>query len=62
MARKRNIELKLSKLCAARNLAANRRREAISTDVRTRDALSWEPCGSGDEIELVPKQPRFIEA
>ena len=52
----------ISILCAAKNLAANRRREAISTDVRIRDAISSNPCGSGDEIELVPKQPHFIEA
>ena len=37
-------------------------REAISTDLRIRDAISSNPCGSGDEIELVPKQPHFIEA
>ena len=49
-------------MCAAKNLAANRRREAISTDVRIHDAISSNPCGSGDEIELVPKQPHFIEA
>ena len=24
----------------------------IKTDVRMRDAISWDPCGSGDEIEL----------
>ena len=33
----------ISILCAAKNLAANRRREAISTDVRIRDATSWDP-------------------
>ena len=26
------------------------------------DAISSNPCGSDDEIELVPKQPHFIEA
>ena len=39
-------------MCAARNLAA----------MHIRDATSWDPCGSGDETELVPKQSHFIEA
>ena len=30
--------------------------------MRIHDAISSNPCGSGDEIELVPKQPHFIEA
>ena len=29
------------------------RREAMSTDVRMRVAISWDPCNSGDEIESV---------
>ena len=56
------VKRKLSKLCAAGSLAANRQREAISTDVRMRDAISWGSCSSGDKIELVPKQLHFIEA
>ena len=56
------VKRKLSKLCAARSLAANRQREAISTDVRMREALSWGSCSSADKKELVPKQRHFIEA
>lgn len=60
------VKRKLSKLCAARSLAANQQREAISTDVRMCDAISWGSCkgscSSGDKKELVPKQRHVIEA
>ena len=56
------VKRKLSKLCAARSLAANRQRKAISTDVRMRDAISWGSCSSSDKKELLPKQRHVIEA
>ena len=60
------VKRKLSKLCAARSLAANQQREAISIDVRMCDAISWGSCkgscSSGDKKELVPKQRHVIEA
>ena len=56
------VKRKLSQLCAARSLAANRQREAISTDVRMREALSWGSSSSADKKELVPKQRHDIEA
>ena len=56
------VKRKLSKLCAARSLAANRQRKAISTDVRMRDAISSGSRNSGDKKELVPKQRHVIEA
>ena len=56
------VKRKLSKLCAARSLAANRQRKAISTDVRMRDAISSGSRSSGDKKELVPKQRHVIEA
>ena len=30
-----------------------------STDDHACDALSWDPCGNGDEIELLVLQPRI---
>ena len=30
-----------------------------STDDHACDAISWDPCGNGDEIELVDLQPRL---
>ena len=56
------VKRKLSQLCAARSLAANRQREAISTDVRMREALSWGSSSSADKKELVPEQRHDIEA
>ena len=41
-----------SEFHSAKIFAAFRRREARSTDGRMRDAISWDPCGSGDEIEF----------
>ena len=33
-----------------------------STDDHACDALSWDPCGNGDEIELLVLQPRIIKS
>ena len=53
------VKRKLSKLCAARSLAANQQREAISTDVRMCDAISWGSCkgscSSGDKKRVGTK-------
>ena len=34
-----------------RSLASFLNAQSESTDVRMRTAISWDPCGSGDEIE-----------
>lgn len=41
-----------------RNFSAIQRREALSSDVRIRDAISWHPCGSGHNIYIYINHPR----
>ena len=43
---------KMFKSHSAKMFSAYQRREAISTDVCMRVAISWDPCCSGDEIEV----------
>ena len=38
--------------CARKIFAPFLKARSESTDVHMRTAISWEPCGSGDEIEL----------
>ena len=33
--------------------------DAKGTDDNACDAISWDPCGNGDEIELLVLQPRI---
>ena len=35
-----------------KNFASFLKARSESTDVRMRTAISWDPCGSGDEIEI----------
>ena len=49
-----------SEFHSAKIFAAYRRREAISAGVRMCDAISWDPCGSGDEKELMSGRASII--